>query len=222
MKKVIFLSLVLSLVYRSGNAQTTEVFKKKGYTLTVINQDATFSPELKAKLISTFWKVYPELEKEYNSKTSKKVTFVIDTAYRGVAATDNGRVAFSAKYMSTHPQDIDVVTHEVMHIVQDYGETTGPGWLTEGIADYARYKFGVNNEGAKWALPAYKAGQSYENSYRITARFLAWIEAKIKPGAVKAFDKQMRNHTFTDNTWKEVTGKTLNELWADYTANPAL
>jgi len=59
-----------------------------------------------------------------------------------------------------------------MHIVQDYGQSTGPGWLTEGIADYARYKFGVNNPAAKWALPAYKSTQKYTDAYRVTARFL--------------------------------------------------
>ncbi len=48
-----------------------------------------------------------------------------------------------------------------MHIVQNYGRSTRPGWLTEGIADYVRYKYGVDNVGSKWALPDYKAGQSY-------------------------------------------------------------
>lgn len=220
MKKVLFFGLLLAVTSSTVKAQSTETLKKKGYTLTVINQDPKFSTELKDRLISTFWIVYPKLSKEYNPKTSKNVTFIIDTTYNGVAATTDDKVTFSAKYMTAHPQDIDVVTHEVMHIVQAYGETNGPGWLTEGIADYARYKFGVNNEGAKWALPAYKATQSYENSYRITARFLAWIEAKVKPGAVKSLDSIMRSHTFTDNTWREVTGKTLDELWAEYSANP--
>ena len=54
--------------------------------------------------------------------------------------------------------------------MQDYGESSGPGWLTEGIAEYARYKFGVNNTAAKWALPNYKlrkhtfTGNSWQQS----------------------------------------------------------
>ncbi|WDF54419.1 basic secretory protein-like protein [Mucilaginibacter sp. KACC 22063] len=222
MKKVFYLLLLSVAFAHFAKAQDPEVIKKKGYTLTVINQDPNFSQDLKDKLISTFWIVYPKLAKAYNSKTSKHVTFIIDTTYNGVAATANDRVTFSAKYMTAHPQDIDVVTHEVMHIVQAYGDTNGPSWLTEGIADYARYKFGVNNAAAKWALPPYKSTQSYENSYRITARFLAWIEAKIKPGAVKALDSKMRDRAFTDGTWTEVTGKSLGELWSAYTADPAL
>jgi len=224
MKKVFLLSALLTLCFAANsNAQQTEVFDKKGYKLTFENQDANFSPELKSKLVETFYTVYPKLAKAYNKKTLKNVTFVIDTAYNGVAATDNGRVVFSSKYMTKHPHDIDVVTHEVMHIVQDYGSNnSGPGWLTEGIADYARYKFGVDNEGAKWALPAFKATQSYENSYRITARFLVWIEKNVKPGLVKDLDAQLRNHTFTDDSWKKETGKTLDELWTAYVANPVI
>jgi len=224
MKKVFLLSALLTLCFAANsNAQQTEVFDKKGYKLTFENQDANFSPELKNKLVETFYAVYPKLAKAYNKKTLKSVTFVIDTAYNGVAATDNGRVVFSSKYMTKHPHDIDVVTHEVMHIVQNYGSNnSGPGWLTEGIADYARYKFGVDNEGAKWALPAFKATQSYENSYRITARFLVWIEKTIKPGLVKDLDAQLRNHTFTDDSWKKETGKTLDELWTAYAANPVI
>ena len=193
-----------------------EVLKKKGYTLTFDGNDPSLDRDLKQKLIETFFKVYPKLSKEYNKKTSREVRFFVDTAYKGVAATGGGRVVFSASYMQKHPTDIDVVTHEVMHIVQNYGRSGGPGWLTEGIADYARYKFGVSNEAAKWALPAYKQGQSYTNSYRITAAFLNWLENHEYKGIVKTLDSKLRDHTFTSQSWKDITGKTLDELWADY------
>jgi hypothetical protein len=88
--------------------------------------------------------------------------------------------------MQKHPEDLDVVTHEVMHIVQNYDRSTLPGWLTEGIADYVRYKYGVDNAGSKWALPYYKAGQSYKNSYRITARFLNRLENNRHSRIVKS------------------------------------
>jgi hypothetical protein len=214
--------ILLACITVSASAQQTRVFNKKGYKLTFINQDATLDTVLQQKMVTTFYTVYPELAKAYNKKTVKQVTFVIDTAYKGVAETANGKVTISSAWMHKHPEDIDVITHEVMHIVQDYGESTGPGWLTEGIADYARYKFGVNNAAAKWALPAYKSTQNYDNSYRITARFLDWIEVKVKSGVVKDFNKQLRLHTFTDNSWKVATGKTLDELWKEYVANPVI
>lgn len=219
-KYILFLScLALSV---SALAQQTKKFNRKGYQLTLINQDATLDTALQTRMVNTFFTVYPELAKKYNRHTLKHVTIVIDTTYKGVAETDNGKVTISSAWMHKRPEDIDVITHEVMHIVQDYGESVGPGWLTEGIADYARYKFGINNAAAKWSLTPYKAGQSYENAYRITARFLVWIEEKVKPGIVKKLNTQLRKHTYTSGSWQKLTGKTLDELWKEYTENPAI
>ncbi|MBS1500978.1 MAG: secretory protein [Bacteroidetes bacterium] len=198
----------------------TRTFDRDGYHLTFTNQDATLNAALQTRMVNTFFKVYPELAAAYNSNTLKSVTVVIDTAYKGVAETDNGKVTISSAWMHKRPEDIDVITHEVMHIVQDYGESVGPGWLTEGIADYARYKFGVNNNAAKWSLTPYKQGQSYENAYRVTARFLLWVEEKMKPGIVKTLDTELRAHTYTNDSWKQQTGKTLDDLWKIYTENP--
>lgn len=202
--------------------QKPEVIKKKGYELTFESNYAALSPALKQRLISTFFEVYPKLAKEYNPKTLKKVSFLVDTAYDGVAATSNGKVVYSSMWMDKHPEDIDVVTHEVMHIVQDYGNSVGPGWLTEGIADYARFKFGIDNAGAKWALPALKPEHHYQNSYRITAGFFNWIENKVKAGTVKAVDASLRDHSYTPAIWRTLTGKDLDTLWADYIKNPQI
>lgn len=223
MKNVFFVAIIsFFCLINVANAQQTKVYKQGKYQLTFINYDATLDSVEQQRLVKTFYTVYPELAKAYNKNTLKAVTFVIDTTYKGVAETDNGKVTISSRWMHQRPEDIDVVTHEVMHIVQDYGESNGPGWLTEGIADYARYKFGVNNAAAKWALPDYKSTQNYDNAYRITARFLLWIEEKVKPGIVKELDSRLRKHTFTDDTWKQLTGKTVDELWKTYSANPAI
>jgi hypothetical protein len=223
MKNIFIIAIILfSLPVIKCDAQTTAVYHKKGYKLTFINYDATLDTVEQQRMVKTFYTVYPELAKAYNKKTAKEVTFVIDTTYKGVAETDNGKVTISSHWMHLHPEDIDVITHEVMHIVQDYGESSGPGWLTEGIADYVRYKYGANNAAAKWALPNYKPTQKYTDAYRVTARFLLWMEEKNNPGIVKELDSQLRKHTFTDNTWQQLTGKTLDELWKSYTDNPVV
>ncbi|NNU34052.1 hypothetical protein HK413_07600 [Mucilaginibacter sp. S1162] len=95
---------------------------------------------------------------------------------------------------------IDIVTHEGFHLVQGYGYSAGPVWLTEGIADFIRYEYGVDNIGSKWYLPAFKETQSYKNSYRVTARFFEWIEQKVKPGMAVQLDKELRAHTYTEGT----------------------
>lgn len=223
MKHKLILALILSgLTVKTTLAQTTKTYSRNGYKLTFTNYDATLDPAEQDRLVKTFFTVYPKLAKEYNPNTLKDVKMVVDTTYKGVAATADGKVTISNQWLHKHPEDIDVVTHEVMHIVQDYGESVGPGWLTEGIADYARNKFGVNNAAAKWSLPEFKPTQNYDNAYRITARFLVWIEKKIKPGIVKELDSELRKHTYTDDSWKKLTGKTVDELWKDYAANPAV
>jgi len=199
-----------------------ETFRRKGYTLIFESNDGQLDPAVKKRMIDTFFDVYPRLAETFNPKTLREVHFMVDTAYKGVAATSNGKVVFAAHWLQTRPEDIDVVTHEVMHIVQDYGRSVGPGWLTEGIADYVRYRFGVDNAGAKWALPAYKAEQSYKNSYRITARFFVWIESKVKEGVIVTVDKSLRDHSYTPAIWEKLTGKDLDALWQAYSANPEL
>jgi hypothetical protein len=228
MKKFLIFKLFLvcflaaAATVSAQSAPSTQVVTKGKYKLTFINYDVTLDTALQQRMIRTFFTVYPELARTYNKKTLREVTMVIDTVYKGVAETDNGKVTISSRWMHTHPEDIDVITHEVMHIVQDYGNSNGPGWLTEGIADYARYKYGINNAAAKWALPAYKSTQNYDNAYRVTARFLLWMEEKVKPGIVKELDSRLRKHTFTDSTFKDITGKTVDELWKTYSADPAV
>ena len=214
--------LTLYLIIGKAKAETRDSLTRDGYTLIFINQDPSFDPAVKERLISTFFTVYPKEAATYNTNTARKVTFVIDTSYKGVAATGNDVTSFNPQWFKKHPGDIDVVTHEVMHIVQAYPNHSGPGWITEGIADYVRYTMGVDNAGAGWKLPDYNAQQSYKNAYRVTARFFAWLEGHGHTGIVKSLDNAMRTRTYTGDTWKALTGKTVDELWADYAANPAL
>lgn len=195
---------------------------RNGYTLVWINKDKDFNPTLKKRLIETHFKNYPLLAEAYNKNTRKDVTFVIDPDYNGVAATAGGIVRYSPAWFAKNPDDIDVVTHEVMHIVQGYPHESGPWWVTEGIADYARYVYGVDNTAAKWSLPEFKDTQKYTDSYRITARFFLWIDKKVKKNFVKNLDHAMREKTFTQDFWKKETGYTLDELWTKYSQNPKI
>ncbi|MDB5002746.1 MAG: secretory protein [Mucilaginibacter sp.] len=199
------------------NWNSVDTIKKDGYQLVFINKNSNFSPTCKQDLIDTYFTVFPQLVNMFNDKTTHEVVFVTDTAYKGVAEASGNRILFSTKYMNAHPYDIDIVTHEGMHIVQGYGYGSGPVWLTEGIADFIRYKYGVNNIGSKWYLPAFKASQSYKNSYRVTARFFEWIDQKVKPGMIVQIDKELRNHTYTEATWASLSGgKSIDQLWDDY------
>ena len=193
-----------------------DTFIRKDYSLIFINKVPLFDSNLKKRLIETFFSVYPQQAKLYNAKTSRQVIFIIDPKYIGVAATSGNIVRYSPVWFANHPEDIDVVTHEVMHIVQSYPNEAGPGWLTEGIADYVRNKLGVNNAGANWLLPDFSAKQNYTNAYRVTAKFLGWVESKYDKKLVKQLDKAMRSGTYSPDLWKKYTGKSVDELWETY------
>lgn len=199
---------------------STDSITKGEYTLLFINKDTALDATVKQRLINAFFTVYPEEANKYNRNTAKKVTFIIDPAYDGVAATSRDVVRFNPEWFHKHPGDIDVVTHEVMHIVQAYPDDTGPGWITEGIADYVRYIMGVDNAGANWKLTEYNTKQNYDNSYRITARFLVWIEQHYDKNFVKQLDAAMRSKTYTDDFAREHTGKTFSQLWEEYKNKP--
>jgi len=191
------------------------------YSLVIASNDAQFDPVTRQNMINVFFTVYPQMVERFNKNSLTKVQFFIDTAYRAVAETGDGTSRFNPDWMKRYPQDVDVVTHEVMHIVQDY-KGDGPGWLTEGIADYVRYVYGVNNKGARWFLPDYRPGQSYKDAYRVTARFLLWVEKNKYKRIVDDLDKAMRDGTYTPELWVKLTGKTVDDLWDEYAKHPAL
>ena len=203
-------------------AQSTENFKKKGYELTFINQDPDLNPDTKDGLVNTFFKVYPKLVKDFNKNSIKHVTVEVDTAYGGVAYANNGKVTISSKWLKKMPLDFDMITHEVMHIAQSYPNGSGPGWLTEGIADYVRSEYGIANAEGGWSLPDYNEKAHYTNAYRITARFLLWVEKNYDKNLVKKLDKHLREKTYTPELWEKYTGHSVDELWAEYGKNPAL
>lgn len=222
----ILLTVQPALAQNNSNRESLPVLSadtitKRKYTLVFINKSEGFPDSTKQRLIDAFFDVYPKEAKTYNKKTRDTVSFLIDPAYKGVAATGRGVVRYNPDWFAKHPQDIDVVTHEAMHVVQDY-KGANFGWITEGIADYVRYKFGVNNEAAGWSLPAYKPTQNFDNSYRVTARFFAWIEKRYDKKFVRKLDAASREKTYTENFAKERTGKTFAELWKEYGENPSL
>jgi alpha-mannosidase len=196
--------------------------ERDGYKLVFYSNSQDFSVEVKNALVKTFFTVYPVLTERYNRNAQKRIVFAVDTGYHGVAAAFNGRVIFNPGWFAKNPNDLDVVTHEVMHIVQNYGRSRVPGWVTEGIADYVRYKYGLYNREANWTLPELKPEHHYTGSYRITARFFAWLEERRDPQIVDKLNDAARNDKFYDNIWEELTGRSVDQLWEEYRRMPGL
>jgi hypothetical protein len=233
-KKITFLILTL-LVFSEAKAQdrkwddidTTAYYKKheiirKRDTIVFINTASEFDTVVQNRMIGLFFEVYPKEAKRFNKNAPRKVTFVVTTEYQGVAATWGTLIKFNPKWLEKNPEDIDCATHELMHVVQAYHGYNNPSWLVEGIADYARNVFGINNKKANWELTPYKTGQTYTNAYRITARFLTWVEKRYNKNLVKKLNTAMRENLYTENLWIKLTGRSVDELWYLYTQDPTI
>jgi hypothetical protein len=112
------------------------------------------------------------------------------------------------------------VVHELVHVVQQYGQARrrnpnahrGPGWLTEGIPDYIRwFLYEPQTHGAD-IRPNRVANAKYDASYRVTANFLNYVVHKYDKQLIEQLNDAMRNGKYSEDLWKQYTGKTVQEL----------
>jgi len=188
------------------------------YTLCVTLQDARVDDATVSRMEELFFDVYPRLVERFNRAAPLSVYFVIGPSDH-IAYVIGNTATYRADWLIQNPEDYDVVVHEVMHIVQSY--SSSPGWITEGLADYVRHYYGVNNAATGWDLQM-PAGFSYTNGYGVAARFFIWVEARYDIELVEALDAAARAGSYHDVFWILQTGKSLDELWAQYVANPAM
>lgn len=143
-----------------------------------------------------------------------QVTLRFRADMKGVAAASGNVINFAAGYVRGHTNDWGMVVHELTHVVQSY-PPGGPGWLVEGIADYIRLSH-FEPHAPKPRLNPDKA--SYRDAYKTTAMFLAWVEQQHDPKLVAKLNAALRQRKYSPDVFKEATGKTVDELWADFTA----
>lgn len=199
-------------------APTPDCQTRDIYTLCVTIQQAGVSAETLEHMTELFFDVYPRLADRFNRAAPLSVYFVIGPSSY-IASASGNTVTYQTAWLVAHPQDYDVVVHEVMHVVQSY--SSAPGWLTEGIADYVRYYYGVNNAAAGWQLQPLVAGASYTSGYTVAARFFIWVESRYEIDLVTTLDAALRGGSYDPALWVSLTGKTVDDLWSEYLADPA-
>jgi hypothetical protein len=117
---------------------------------------------------------------------------------------------------------LGAVVHEMAHVVQQYGAARrinrdsmrNPGWLVEGVADYIRwFKYEPQTRGADVRNPE---AAKYDGSYRVTANYLNFIVQKYDPQIVAKLNAAMREGQYSEDLWKQYTGKTAAELAVEW------
>ncbi len=176
--------------------------------------DVADAPEMKAwaeNVISICERHYPMICTElgsdgYDPPTQIRMAFKSD--YNGVAEAAGTRIRGSVKFFKRNPNDIGAMIHETAHCVQRYRQRGIPGWLVEGIADYVRF----------WKYEPGKAGRlnpdtaQYNGSYRTTAAFLAYVSDRYDPKAVNKLNALLREGRYEADSWRVITGKSVEEL----------
>lgn len=172
------------------------------------------------KLRAVFQEGYPKLVKRFQNAARPAPTTVPLVFEKGLnhpAHASRGKLTFSVEWFLKHPDDLGVMTHELTHIVQAY-PGGNPGWLVEGVADYARHLYGPKSD--PWKVPAklVEGRHRYNQGYGVTARFLLWLEEQ-KPGVVDELHRRMQAGTFKPAAFEELAGKNIDALWADCLAS---
>ena len=176
--------------------------------------DVSDAPEMKdwaEKTAAICQRSYPMINEELKSdgyKPPRLITMALKNDYRGVAATSGTHIVGAVKFFKDHPDDVGAMVHETVHVVQRYRGRRNPGWLVEGVADYVRFfKFEPGNLGKIDAQRAH-----YNGSYRVSAAFLAFLVEKYDREIVRKLNRLLRAGEYREETFREFTGKDLEEL----------
>lgn len=172
------------------------------------------APDLKEwaeKVARTCERAYPMINQELPSpgfKPPHRIHFTLSKKYEGVAATSGDRIVASVDYFRKHLDDVGAIVHETVHVVQSYRGRDNPSWLVEGISDYVRFfKFEPGKLGRINPKTAH-----YDNSYRVSAAFLAYLVEKYDKEIVRKLNAALRDGRYDDNMVLQLTGKFLGEL----------
>jgi hypothetical protein len=141
----------------------------------------------------------------------------------GVASTSGTNVSVSESWIKgqiARPGDwneaVGSVIHELVHVVQQYGNRRVPGWMTEGIADYFRW-FHYEPVAHRPVMTADRAARArYSDSYKTTAGFLDYVTRIHDHEFVVKINAALREGRYSADLWSDYTGLSVADLWAEY------
>ncbi|MBP7052857.1 MAG: DUF1080 domain-containing protein [Phycisphaerae bacterium] len=217
---------------QAGGAEVVEAEGGK-YRITI---DTSETPDLTAwahkELAPVVQQWYPKIvamlsSEGYEAPTQVNITFSANM--QGVAATGGTRVRCAAAWFRQNLQGEarGAVVHELVHVVQNYGlarrnnpnATRTPGWVVEGIADYIRwFLYEPQTRGAEITARSIDRAR-YDGNYRVSGNFLNWIVGTCDKDIVTKLNAAAREGRYSEDLWKEATGRTLQELgdeWKTY------
>jgi len=197
--------------------------------------DTTQAPELKewsakelAPVIQNWYPRIVALLPSDNYTAPTTVNFEYKTDMKGTPAYAAGnKISMNAQWFTAElkREARGSVVHEMTHVVQQYGRglngarpAPNPGWIVEGIPDYVRwFLYEPETHGAD--INAHNIGSAkYDGNYRISANFIFWVVKTKDKDLVKKLNTACRQGIYSPDLWKEWTGKSVEELGAEWKA----
>ncbi len=190
--------------------------------------DVTAAPDLEAwaekELQPVVQEWYPKLVAMLPSEgysAPAKVTLKFRNDMGGLpASAGGGQINLNSTWFRKElkREALGSVVHEMVHIVQAYGrgKNRAPAWIVEGIPDYIRwFLYEPQSKGAEITVRNLETAK-FDASYRITGNFLNWIVQTYGKDVVVKLNAAARNGEYTMQTWQDLTGKSVEELAAEW------
>jgi len=188
----------------------------KSYESVGVNLNVTQVPRLEnwgfhAKELITLWayRIARILDIE---KYPHNIDLTIQKSDDGIAFTDSNAITVSSHWIEKYPEDIGLIVHEAVHVVQLCPEFD-PGWVTEGIADYIRRHL-YEKKPLEW-FPICEEEKGCEAAYRITGGFFLWVTNFKNSDFIKILNTAMKNGEYEPDIFFQTTSKDLDPLWQE-------
>ena len=191
---------------------TTALAGTNTFTVTIDSSTAPDMAPWAEKMRQTAVKTYPAICTKLGTKPRDvSIELTKEFPRKTPAATSGSHIKLSVGWGREHPNDTGALIHELTHVAQAYPKYD-PVWLVEAIADYIR--FWVYEEPSKRPRINPKT-DDYRQGYQPAAAFLAWIEQKYDPQIVTKLNAALQKTAYSDDLFREYTGKNLDELWQE-------
>jgi hypothetical protein len=201
---------------KDGKPAEKKSERRERFSLTISGEvPADFAPTV-GRMAALFYECYPKLVARFehpDKPAPRRIRLTFRRTLRVPAYCAGDEITVSVEWLQKNPNDIGLFTHELTHAVQAYPRND-PGWFTEGFADFTRQVYGPKVQPG-WSLPKRLTDKhSYRDSYRVTGRFLLWLDGK-HPGAVDKLHRRMQDKAFTLGDFETFTKKPLDALWKE-------
>lgn len=178
-----------------------------------------YSKQVQAQSSAFIWSTFGQTrQEERKRKNVDLITLMVETMSR-LAYTSNDEIHVSAKHIEEYSGDVRIefiglMYHGPTHVWQWNGAGTAPSGLIEGIADFVRVRLKAGYAPSHWVKPG--EGSRWDQGYDVTARFFDYLNG-LKNGFVAELNALMKTG-YSDDFFKQLLGKSVDELWSEYKA----